>query len=98
MANKKKTIIHVNQHKIRANNKTIRENENWAEKLEPPLTVKSYNTNDYCDRADIVVDGKVVASVVHRPHKPLSCGARVWIETYADVNLKINFEAKNEKD
>jgi len=91
MTNKKKTIIHVNQFKIKANNKTIRENpDDWIDKLEPPLTVKTYNTNDYCDRADITVGGKVVASIIHRPHKPLSCGARVWIETYEDVELKFN--------
>ncbi len=89
MTNKKKTIIHVNQHVIKANNKIIRENpEDWKDNLDPPLTVKSYNTNDYCNSADIVVDGRVVASVVHSPQKPLSCGARVWIETYEDVETK----------
>jgi hypothetical protein len=67
-----KTIIHVNQHKIRARH-------------ESPLTVKTYKSNTEASRADIVVDGKVVASVVYSPDKPLSCGARVWIETQEEV-------------
>ena len=28
--------------------------------------------------------GKEVARVVYSPHKPLSCGARVWVETQTD--------------
>lgn len=67
-----KTIIHVNQHKIKAG-----ESE--------PLTVKTYKSNTPAATADIVVDGKVVASVVYRPDHPLSCGARVWIETEHEV-------------
>jgi hypothetical protein len=64
----KKTMIHVNQHKIR--------------KREPkPLSVKTYNSNEEASTAAIVVNGVVVAKVVYRPHEPLSCGARVWIET-----------------
>lgn len=34
--------------------------------------------------------GEVVARVVYSPDKPLSCGARVWIETDTDtVELKL---------
>lgn len=68
----KKTIIHVNQHKIRRREKK-------------PLTVKTYNSNSEADTAAIIVDGIVVARVVYRPDRPLSCGARVWIETYETV-------------
>lgn len=85
MPKNKKTIIHVNQHVIKRNNKTIRLDPDWVSNMEPPLTVKSGTSNTYCHRADIVVDGVVVATVVHSPGKPLSCGARVWIETYNDV-------------
>lgn len=70
-----KTLIHVNQHKIRAGDPT-------------PLTVKTYKSNTPASRADIVVDGKVVASVVYRPNQPLSCGARVWIETTEEVRIE----------
>jgi hypothetical protein len=88
MTKAKKTIVHVNQHVISANNKTIRENpEDWLDKLEPPLTVKQGKSNTYTNRADIIVDGKVVATIIHSPDKPLSCGARVWIETYETVEV-----------
>ena len=70
-----KTIIHVNQHKVRAGEPEV-------------LTVKTYKSNDYASEAEILVDGKVVASVVYRPDNPLSCGAKVWIETEGEVKLK----------
>ena len=71
-----KTIIHVNQHKIRRNQKTGAR--------EPVLSVKSGNSNVYAHEA-VIFDkhGEPVAKVVYRPDKPLSCGARVWIETLA---------------
>lgn len=78
----KKTVIHVNQHRIRSNRK------NGAN--EPVLTVKTYDSNTYAHEA-IIRDaaGNEVARVVYRPDKPLSCGARVWIETYGTVEILI---------
>lgn len=74
MTRKAKTIIHVNQHKIKANAK--------HGTLDPVLTVKHRKDNTYAHEADILdAEGNVVATVVYRPDKPLSCGARVWIET-----------------
>lgn len=76
-----KTIIHVNQHKIRANAK--------HGTTDPVLTVKTYKSNDYGHQAIIYDDnGKEVARVVYSPCKPLSCGARVWIETQNQVTVK----------
>jgi len=73
-----KTVIHVNQHKIRSNTKNGTD--------EPCLTVKTYKDNRYASEAIIRDDeGKEVARVVYRPHKPLGCGARCWIETQLDV-------------
>jgi hypothetical protein len=69
-----KTIIHVNMHKIRARH-------------DKPIAVKNYKVNREASQADIIVDGRVVASVVYRPDSPLSCGARVWIETQEDVRV-----------
>jgi len=69
----KKTIIHVNQHVIKANRKN---NE-----VNPVLTIKSYNTNEYCH--EVEVQGTV--RVVYSPDNPLSCGAHVWIETNDNV-------------
>jgi len=75
-----KTIIHVNQHKIRANRKEGRR--------DPVLTVKTYKSNTYGHSAIIYGhDGEEVARVVYRPEKPLSCGAHVWIETTARVDV-----------
>jgi len=68
-----KTIIHVNQHIIKANRKHGTN--------EPALTVKDYKRNRKCHEAEILGPSKVV----HSPHKPLSCGARVWVETQAEV-------------
>jgi hypothetical protein len=70
-----KTIVHVNQHKIRAGEQDV-------------LTVKTYKSNDNASEAEIVVDGNVVAKIVYRPDNPLSCGAKVWIETEGEVKLK----------
>jgi|TARA_R110002126_G_scaffold5746_7_gene30737 hypothetical protein len=72
-----RTIIHVNQHNIKANAKGAKV---------PVLTVKDYKTNRKVNRADVVDEhGKIVATVVYSPDKPLSCGAKVWIETQLEV-------------
>ena len=68
-----KKIIHVNQHKIRKNTKHGTD--------EPVLTIKTYKENNYAHEAIMrTKDGTVVGKVIYSPHKPLSCGARVWIE------------------
>ena len=67
-----KTKIHVSQHHIRANLK--------GDDL-PVLTVKTYKQNIKCNRVQI--NGP--STVVYSPEKPLSCGAKVWIETESQV-------------
>jgi len=71
-----KTRIHVNQHNIRANNK----GEDF-----PVITVKDYKQNRKANTAKVMKDGEVVCQVVYSPGKPLSCGAKVWIETDLEV-------------
>jgi hypothetical protein len=68
-----KTIIHVNQHVIKDNSKTGKRN--------PVLTVKTYKSNTYAHDVEIIGNSRVVYS----PDKPLSCGAKVWIETEGEV-------------
>ena len=68
--------IHINQHKIRSNKKN---NTN-----EPVITVKTSKSNDYAHQVEVLGPSKVI----YRPDKPLSCGAKVWIETTAEVILK----------
>ena len=50
-------------------------------KREPVITVKTYKSNTYGHQVHILGECKVVYS----PDKPLSCGAKVWIETEAEV-------------
>ena len=71
-----KTVIHVNQHVVKANAKNGT--------TDPVLTVKTYKNNTYAHEVEIKGESKVVYS----PDKPLSCGARVWIETEAEVVIK----------
>ena len=71
-----KTRIHVNQHKIRSNKK---HNLN-----EPVITVKTSNSNTYAHEVEVLGPSKIIYS----PDKPLSCGAKVWIETEGEVKIK----------
>jgi len=73
-----KTIIHVNQAHIRKNIRAEEENR------EPVLTVKTYKDNRYANIAIIHGPSKIIYS----PDKPLSCGARVWIETEGKVDVE----------
>ena len=68
--------IHVNQHVIKRNRKT---GEN-----EPVLTVKPYKCNTYGHT--VTIHGP--SQVIYSPDKPLSCGAHVWIETEAEVEIE----------
>ena len=70
-----KKIIHVNMHKIRSNKKN---NTN-----DPVITVKTYKSNDYGHTVE--VDGP--CKIVYSPDMPLSCGAKVWIETESEVTI-----------
>ena len=70
-----KTVIHVNQHVIKANRATGAR--------DPVLPVKTYKSNDYAHAVDI----RGPSRVIYSPDKPLSCGAHVWIETDAPVLL-----------
>jgi|TARA_E500000318_G_scaffold84500_1_gene80314 hypothetical protein len=68
-----KKYIHINQHVIRSNAK--------SGKREPVITVKTYKTNNYGHSVE--VNGP--CRIVYSPDKPLSCGAKVWIETESSV-------------
>lgn len=73
-----KKYIHVNQHKIRANKKN---NTN-----EPVITIKQGKTNTYCHEVKILGESTVRYGGNDKPI--LSCGARVVIETEADIIIK----------
>jgi hypothetical protein len=67
-----KTRIHVNQHIIKRNAKTG--------EREPVLTCKTSKSNN-----EVAIKGD--SKVVYSPDKPLSCGAKVWIETNGEVTI-----------
>ena len=50
--------------------------------------MKTYRSNVNASEADIIVNGEVVATIVYRPDKPLSCGAKVWIESQHEVQIR----------
>jgi hypothetical protein len=69
------TRIHINQNVIRRNKRDGTD--------EPPITVKQGRMNTYCRSVEVLGPSRVV----YAPCNPLSCGARVWIETDAPVRL-----------
>jgi hypothetical protein len=71
-----KKIIHVNQLVIRSNKK--------HNKQDPVITIKTYKSNEYTHEVEILGPSKIIYS----PNKPLSCGARVWITTEAELVYK----------
>jgi len=77
MKKKKKTYIHVNQHVIRANRKNGTS--------DPVITVKQGSKNTYCSRVRVLGPSEVIYGGNDRPL--LSCGARVVIETEAEVEI-----------
>lgn len=70
-----KTRIHVNQHVIRANAK--------SGDRDPVFTVKCRGKNTYANTVEI--EGR--CRLVYSPDKPLSCGAKVWIEVLDEDNI-----------
>ena len=67
--------IHVNQHVIKANAKNGESN--------PIFTIKQGGSNTYA--FNVKVKGEM--ELVYSPDKPLSCGAKVWIETKGDIEV-----------
>ena len=72
-----KKYIHVNQHKIRANKKHGTD--------EPVITIKEGRTNTYCH--EVIIKGDSVVRYGGSDKPILSCGARVVIETNAEIEI-----------
>jgi len=72
------TRIHVNQHHIRSN-------KTKGTDL-PVITIKQGKKNTYCNEVEILGPSKIIYSGNGCDIKPLlSCGARVVIETEAEI-------------
>ena len=71
-----KKRIHINQHNIKFNQKN-------GEPIKSVITVKCSKGNFYGH--SVTVRG--YSEIVYRMNKPLSCGAKVWIETQEIVEI-----------
>lgn len=69
----RKTVIHVNQHALKANLRSGRD--------DPAIIVRDYKGRTLCYAVEVLGPSKVI----HTPNEPLACGARVWIETNSEV-------------
>lgn len=72
-----KSIIHVNQAHIKFNAKE----ENCIKK--PVFTIKQAGKTKYA--REVIINGP--SKIVYTPEKPLSCGAKAYIITEADLIL-----------
>lgn len=61
-------VVHVNRRVVASNQK--------RGTSEPALIVRRGRTTSYHHEVEIVGP----ARMVYRPHKPLPCGARAWVE------------------
>lgn len=62
----------------------IQSNQKHGTRL-PAIAVREGRKSVYTNCARIMHEGKEVARVVYNHDKPLSCGARCWIETDCEV-------------
>ncbi len=68
-------IIHVNVN-------VIRHNKKHGNNL-PVCRVQEGPKTTYCK--EVLINGP--SKLVYRPEKPLPCGAKLWIETEADITI-----------
>ena len=73
-----KKFIHVNQNVIRSNKK--------HNKNDPVITIKEGRSNTYCHEVKIKGPSKIMYGGNDKPI--LNCGARVVIETEAEIEIR----------
>ena len=74
-----KKKIHVNQHNIRSN-------KTKGTDL-PVITIKSGKSNTYCNEVEILGPSRILYGGAGDVKPLLSCGARVVIETEAEIKI-----------
>lgn len=73
----RRVILHVAQCAIAANRKHGTN--------EPPIIVRDYRGSERAHEVELVDKaGQVLGKFVYRPQDPLSCGARLWLQTDSD--------------
>ena len=75
--------IHVNQHNIRHNAKVYSAEVVLYDNLKPVFTVKCSDGNFKGENVDILGESEMI----YAPNHPLSCGAKCWVETKAEVHV-----------
>lgn len=71
-------VVHVNQ-------QTIAKNRRDGTAL-PPIIARTYKGAEHASEMELrLPDGTAVGKFVYRPHDPLPCGARLWLELDTDV-------------
>ena len=85
-----KQILHVAQDAIRKNAKHGTN--------DPAIIIRDYKSGQRTHEAALMVDGREVGRFVYRPHKPLSCGARLWLEVDTDIATIVPVEPSNEEN
>lgn len=74
-------IVHVAQDAIRRNAKNGTN--------DPAIIVRRGRKATRHHQVEVIgPDGSVVARFVYSPHKPLSCGARLWMEVADDCSVR----------
>jgi hypothetical protein len=68
-------IIHINKN-------VIRHNDKYNNEL-PPCRVEEGSVVKYC--MEVIINGP--SHMVYNPKHPRPCGAKLWIETYSDIEL-----------
>jgi hypothetical protein len=68
-------IIHINRNIIQQNAK--------HDKNEPVIRIEENGVVKYC--MEIVINGP--SRMIYSPDKPRPCGAKLWIETVAEVEM-----------
>lgn len=77
-----KKQIHINRNTLASNLKHGRR--------DPVVRLQQGTRVSYGHEVDLLgPDGAVLASVVYQPDEPLSCGARVWVETTLDCAVRV---------
>ena len=74
--------------RIHVNRNTLASNKKWGKDDAAIGVEQRGQKKQYGHRVDIIVEGEVVASVIHTEAQPLRCGARCWVETSADVRIR----------
>jgi hypothetical protein len=76
-----RTIIHVAQDAIRANTKDGG--------TRPAIIVRRGSKPTRHSEIEIkAADGTLVGTFIYSPHKPLSCGARLWLQLEEGFNAE----------